>query len=203
MLGQIFVISAPSGGGKTSLISAALADDPVLKVSISHTTRPMRPGETHGVNYFFVDKTEFSHMIDNQAFIEQATVFGQQYGTSRNFVIEQVKQGFDVILELDWQGDRQIKQAFPNSIGIFILPPSLAALEERLRARKQDKEEVIAQRMQQAVAEMSHYLEYQYIIINRDFNQAKEDLLAIFKAERLKKERQVQKNSQLLEDLLI
>jgi guanylate kinase len=177
--GNLFVIAAPSGAGKTSLVKALLERMPELKVSVSHTTRPMRPGEQDGVDYNFVDHDTFRQMIDDNLFLEHAEVFGNFYGTSSQWVEQQLAEGVDVILEIDWQGARRVREQFPQAIGIFILPPSRQALEERLRGRGQDSDEVIATRMQAAVSEISHYGEFDYILVNDDFDTALNELQAI------------------------
>lgn len=201
-LGDLYIISAPSGAGKTSLVAALMAKDDKIKVSISHTTRKMRPGEVDGENYFFVDKATFTEMIEQDAFLEYAEVFGNYYGTSAKTVHDMRQAGLDVILEIDWQGARQVKSIFPDAIGVFILPPSLETLTNRLRNRGQDSEETINRRMQEAVSEMSHYDEYEYIIINKDFELALSELQAIFCAGRQRKQRQVLENAEFLKALL-
>ena len=202
MLGTLYIISAPSGCGKTSLVNAALQSATNMTISISYTTRPIRPGEQDGVNYHFVDENQFNTMIDQQEFLEYATVFGHLYGTSRTKVLEQLEQGADVILEIDWQGARQICSSFANTITIFILPPSRETLLQRLRSRRQDNEEVIQQRMDLAHEELSHYHEYDYVIINDNFDYALSDLNAIMHARRLRLEAQVQQHEALIESLL-
>lgn len=203
MQGTLYIISSPSGGGKTSLVNALLAVAPNLRLSISHTTRAPRAGEKHGENYFFVDKSTFETMQQQQHFLESALVFGHAYGTSRVWVEEELAKGTDVLLEIDWQGARQIKQNFPHAIGIYILPPSLSVLEQRLRNRGQDDDSVIEKRMRQATTEISHCDEYDYIIVNESFDQAAAELQAIISAERLKSKRQLESHSRLLQDLLV
>ncbi len=206
--GSLYLISAPSGAGKTSLVNALLAasKDGVLNaglcVSVSHTTRPMRPGEQDGVNYHFTDAATFKAMVGRGDFLEHAEVFGNFYGTSKLWVQERLGQGWDVILEIDWQGAGQIKKLLPESVGIFILPPSLDALEKRLTTRGQDKPEVIAARMEKAVAEMSHYPQADYLVINDRFEAALADLQAIFRANQLRRKVQEERNSALLAALL-
>jgi guanylate kinase len=201
--GTLFTISAPSGAGKTSLVNALLADnDPRTCVSVSHTTRAMRPGEQHGVNYHFVDRAAFVSMRDNGVFLESAEVFGNLYGTSGDWVQQQLDVGKDVILEIDWQGAAQVRQKLSPVKSIFILPPSLETLQQRLTGRGQDDAEVIARRMQQARDEISHYHEADYLIINDQFDQALDDLRAIFRSVRLLQEQQQQNNSALLHSLL-
>jgi guanylate kinase len=207
--GCLYLISAPSGAGKTSLVKALLNastlsdnDKAGLCVSISHTTRPMRKGEVNGDNYHFVDEAEFQRMQRNGDFLEHAEVFGNHYGTSRNWVNERLAQGWDVILEIDWQGAAQIQQLLPEAISIFILPPSRHALEERLTTRGQDPAEVIAARMAKAVHEMSHYEQADYLVINDKFEQALADLQAILRSTQLRLVVQKQRNQALLDELL-
>ena len=202
--GTLYVVSAPSGAGKTSLVRALLdstGDDLVL--SVSHTTRAPRPGEVDGRDYHFVDAEAFRRMIDDGAFLEHARVFDNYYGTARQGIEAQLAQGRDVILEIDWQGARQVRQALPESVGIFILPPSLEALRERLCARGQDDEAVIARRMQDAVNEMSHYGEYDYLVINEVFSTARDELAAIIRCRRLRLAGQTQRHADLLASLLL
>jgi guanylate kinase len=201
--GNLFIISAPSGGGKTSIVNALLLKDKQVKVSISYTTREKRHGEVEGENYFFVSKETFQAMIQSGEFLEYAEVFGHYYGTARSTLQAQQQAGYDVLLEIDWQGARQIKSIYPTAIGVFILPPSLDILQGRLERRGRDSVEIIQKRMMQAVSEMSHYDEYDYMIVNKDFDTAVEQLSSIIKASRLKLSVQVLKNAQLLHDLLI
>ena len=200
--GRLYVISAPSGAGKTSLVAALLKELSQLQVSVSHTTRKMRPGEKDGVNYHFVEKQTFQSLVDAGAFFEYAEVFGNFYGTSRLAVQERLEAGVDVVLEIDWQGAQQVRKQMPEAIGIFILPPSLLALNERLNTRGQDSAEVIQGRMQQAISEMSHWKEYDYLLVNDDFSQALGELKAIFVANRLELVRQQKKNTALLAELV-
>lgn len=200
--GYLYTVSAPSGAGKTSLVSAMVGATASVCVSISHTTRPIRPGEHNGVNYHFTDHEQFKAMIEKQAFLEYAQVFGNFYGTSKQWVNDTLMQGQDVILEIDWQGARQVKQLMPEALSIFILPPSKAALRQRLTSRGQDDETVIAQRMAQAENEMSHYGEADYLIINDDFAKALGDLKAILTAAHLRREAQQRSNQALLDALL-
>jgi guanylate kinase len=174
--GRLFVIAAPSGAGKTSLVKALLERHPELHVSISHTTRPMRPTEVAGREYYFVNKDEFLALRANEAFLESAQVFDNYYGTSREPVEQQLSQGRNVILEIDWQGARLVRKAMPECSSIFILPPSRASLEERLRNRKTDSAEVIARRLRDAVGDMSHWDEFDYVVVNDDFERAVTDL---------------------------
>lgn len=200
--GTLFIVSAPSGAGKTSLVRALIAQDPGVVVSVSYTTRPRRSGERDGVHYHFVDQPRFLAMLEAGEFLENAEVFGNYYGTARAAVAAQLEQGTDVILEIDWQGAQQVRQAFPGAIGIFILPPSRAILRERLRGRKQDDEAVIERRTQAAVEEISHYSEYDFIVINDAFATALADLQAILRAARLRLTAQAERQQRLLRDLL-
>jgi guanylate kinase len=177
--GQLFVIAAPSGAGKTSLVKALLARKPDLRVSISHTTRARRPTEEHGREYYFVPVPEFRERVAHGEFLEHAQVFDNYYGTGRAPVNEQLGQGRNVVLEIDWQGARQVRAAMPEARTIFILPPSRQALEERLRNRKTDSEEVIARRLRDAVGDMSHWNEFDYVVVNHDFDRAVTDLCSI------------------------
>jgi guanylate kinase len=186
MIGTLYIISAPSGCGKTSLVNALLQSTSNLALSVSHTTRPPRPGEQDAVNYHFIDATPFQKMVDDQAFLEHAQVFGFYYGTSRSKVLEQLAQGIDVVLEIDWQGAQQIRTHLSNTVSIFILPPSKEALRQRLQSRRQDNEQVIDQRMQRAHEELSHYDEYDYLVFNDQFDYALSDLNAIVHARRLR-----------------
>jgi guanylate kinase len=200
--GTLYTVSAPSGAGKTSLVNAMLQRRPGLQVSVSHTTRAARPGEEDGVNYHFVSEQAFEAMLAAEEFLEHARVFGNFYGTSRRWVEQQLRLGIDVILEIDWQGAQQIKRLLPDTRSIFILPPSREALDQRLNARGQDDAAVIAARMAEAVEEMSHFEESDYLVINRDFDQALEELEAIVICHRLGTARQRQAHAELLEDLL-
>ncbi len=201
--GNLFILSAPSGAGKSSLISALLQDQPAdMQVSVSHTTRAMRPGEENGVHYHFVTPDAFRDLIQQGAFFEWAEVFGNYYGTSRITIEQTLSQGIDVFLDIDWQGARQVKAQIPDAIGVFILPPSRAELERRLRGRGQDSDEVIAGRMAEARSEMSHYAEFDYLLVNEDFDTALSELRAIVKAERTRLARQVEAHGGMLDDLL-
>jgi len=186
MAGILFIVSAPSGGGKTSLLRALLQTDPELTVSVSHTTRAMRPGEENGVHYHFVSRESFGELAARGMFLESAQVFDNLYGTSRESVAAQLRAGLDVVLEIDWQGARQVRQAFPHAVSIFIAPPTIEALRQRLQARGQDSEAIIERRMRDARTEMEHHAEYQYLVINDDFEVALADLSAIVRAERLR-----------------
>ncbi|MFQ6023167.1 MAG: guanylate kinase [Acidiferrobacterales bacterium] len=181
--GKLFILSAPSGAGKTSLAKALVESMPNLAVSVSHTTRQRRPGEQHGVDYYFVDQQEFEAMVKAGRFLEHAHVFGNYYGTSRDTVEQLLQQGKDVALDIDWQGARAIKKHMPQARGVFILPPSRAALEDRLGRRGQDSQAVIDRRMHDAVSEMQHYTEFDYVVLNDNFDAALADLKAIVQGE--------------------
>lgn len=207
--GILYLISAPSGAGKTSLVKALVeaaavqeADYSRLCVSVSHTTRAQRPGEVDGENYHFVDAATFAAMGERGDFLEHAEVFGNRYGTSRLWVESRLREGWDVILEIDWQGAAQVKRLLPESISIFILPPTLHCLRERLTRRGQDAEGVIEHRMAQAVNEISHYHQADYLVINEHFDAALRDLQAIIRAGHLALARQRQRHGALLEALL-
>lgn len=204
--GGLYVVSAPSGGGKTSLTRASIEQlarsGITAEISVSYTTRAPRPGEQEGVHYHFVDRATFEAMIARGDFLEHAEIYGQCYGTARSRTEALQAQGRDVILDIDWQGARQIRQQAPEAVGIFILPPSITKLEQRLRARKQDSEEAIARRMAQARAEMAHYGEYDYLIVNKDFEQAMGELVSIFLARRLRRSAQEIRHKSLIRQLL-
>ncbi|MCC6302096.1 MAG: guanylate kinase [Gammaproteobacteria bacterium] len=200
--GTLFIVSAPSGAGKTSLVRALLADDSGVMVSVSCTTRLPRAGERNGVDYHFVDHERFLAMIEAGEFLEHAEVFGNYYGTGRTEVASRLAQGSDVILEIDWQGAQQVRQAFPGAVGIFILPPSREVLRERLNGRGKDAPAVIERRLQAAVDEISHYSEYEFIVINDVFEAALADLRAILRAERLRLSLQAERHQALLRELL-
>lgn len=188
--GLLFVVSAPSGAGKTSLVAALLEHDPALTLSVSYTTRARRSGEVDGKHYHFVDHARFEQMVAEGAFIEYARVFDNAYGTAESSLRETLERGQDLLLEIDWQGARQVRERFPEAVSIFIAPPSLAALEERLRGRGQDSDAVIGERMAKARDELSHWDEYAYLVVNDQFAQALGDLNALVKAERLRTPRQ-------------
>lgn len=200
--GTLYIVSAPSGAGKTSLVAALLERLPSVRVSVSHTTRAPRPGEQDGVNYHFVDRDAFAAMQAEGAFLESAEVFGNFYGTSQRWVEQTLAEGYDLILEIDWQGAQQVRRLLPEARSIFILPPTQQALRQRLTNRGQDSDEVIERRMREAVSEMSHYVEYDYLVINDDFAQALDDLKAIFRANQLGQPRQQQRHAKLLQALL-
>jgi len=200
--GSLYVISAPSGAGKTSLVKALVDSTEDILVSVSHTTRPMRPGERDGVHYHFVDQETFRHMIDASAFLEHADVFGNFYGTSRSSILDRMVMGEDVILEIDWQGAAQVRQVIPEAVGIFILPPSRVELEQRLRGRGTDADEVIQRRLAEAVAEMTHCQEFDYLVVNDDFDTALAELRAIVIARRLRGEPQAIRLKQVIAELL-
>ena len=200
--GILYTVSAPSGAGKTSLVKALLEADPQVSVSVSHTTRTMRPGEIHGKDYYFVDESEFLRMVDAGEFLEHAKVFSNYYGTTKQWVEDTLAAGNDVILEIDWQGALQVHEWLPSTQGIFILPPSKASLESRLKQRGQDDQAVIDRRMQEAFSEMSHYHEAQWLIINDQFEQALTELKTIMAAGRLSLAAQQKQHQKLLAELL-
>jgi guanylate kinase len=197
----LYVVAAPSGGGKTSLINALLEKDDRVSLSVSHTTRTARPGEKDGVHYHFVDDPAFIGLIGKNAFLEHAEVFGHRYGTGRDAVEKKLHAGFDVLLDIDWQGARQIRKSFPSCCTIFILPPSLEALRNRLARRGQDSEEVIEERMHEARAEISHSSEFDFLIINDDFDKALEDLQSIVRHRKLHRPDQIDRYEDLLAEL--
>lgn len=201
MRGQLYVISAPSGAGKTSLVAALLRQEPKVRVSVSHTTRAARPGEQDGTHYHFISKSEFEQRIQEGDFLEHAQVFDNFYGTSQQSVEAMLNEGLDVILEIDWQGAQQIRRLRPDMISIFIVPPSIAELRVRLTGRGQDSAEIIQRRMQDAVNEMRHYNEFDYLVINDAFDLALAELTTIFRAQRLRLHRQAAEHQQLLQDL--
>ncbi|WP_024852095.1 guanylate kinase [Hydrogenovibrio kuenenii] len=202
MTGSLYIISAPSGAGKSSLVSKLLERDQHIQVSVSTTTRQARPGEEDGVNYFFVTVDAFKQKIEQNDFLEYAEVFDNFYGTSKSIVESKLSEGKDVILEIDWQGARQVKSLFPNAISIFILPPSLSELNKRLKGRGTDSEEVITSRMSKAVSEMSHFDEFDYVVINNHFETALMELHSIFLANRLRRHIQRQKHQNMINELL-
>ena len=200
--GTLFIISAPSGAGKTSLVRSLLDSIPGIQVSVSHTTRDKRPGEVDGTDYHFIDEETFTRMVGNHQFLEFAIVFDHHYGTAEESVRKQLNKGVDVILEIDWQGARKVRNVFPNAVSIFVLPPSRAALEERLTARAQDDAEVIERRMRDAVREMSHYGEFDYLLVNDDFDITLAELKSVIVAQRLRMQRQSRIFGDLISDLL-
>lgn len=202
MQGNIFIVSAPSGAGKTSLVRALLDVDPLVKLSVSYTTRGPRPGEMEGQHYHFVDVTGFMEMLSRGDFLESAEVYGNYYGTSQRRMETQLALGRDILLEIDWQGAAQVRKLMPQAISIFVLPPSILALKSRLTERGQDAETVIAKRVAAARADMTHFSEFDYVIINDDFAVAAADLQAIVKASRLPLAKQMLRHGALIENLL-
>jgi len=200
--GRLYIVSAPSGAGKTSLVSALLEADSQVEVSVSHTTRAARSGEQDGVNYHFVSVEAFEVIVADDDFLEHAKVFDNYYGTSRVWLEQRLVAGQDVILEIDWQGAQQVRTLMPEALSIFILPPSKAALRSRLEGRGQDSEEIIARRMSEAESESSHFDEYNYLIVNDQFEPARQELCTIFTANRLEASRQAVKYKEVLADLL-
>jgi len=201
--GTLYIISAPSGAGKTSLVKALLAKDNQIRVSVSDTTRLARKGETDGVDYNFVTMDTFNLQIEQGAYLEHAEVFTNKYGTSKYWVEDQLAQGTDVILEIDWQGAQQVRKIMADAVSIFILPPSQAELRTRLQGRGTDDKTVVDHRMANAVGEIEHYPEFDYLVINDDFNVALDELSAIFKAQRLTLSTQQLKHATMLKQLLL
>ena len=199
--GSLFMVVAPSGAGKSSLVNALLEREPAIKLSISYTTRQPRPGEQHGREYFFTSADDFLAKRDAGEFLESAEVHGNYYGTSRIQIAEQMKAGTDILLEIDWQGAQQVKKQFPQATGVFILPPSIAALEERLHKRGQDEPHVITRRILAAGGEIAHAPESEYVIINQDFATALSELTAIIKAARCRFAQQAARNASLFTQL--
>ncbi len=202
MSGTLFIIAAASGTGKTSLVKALVADADRLGVSVSHTTRPARPGEVDGVNYHFTSREQFLAEVAAGQFLEHAEVFGNLYGTSRTWVEQQLASDHDVILEIDWQGAQIVRELMPQALSIFILPPSLNALAERLNGRGTDSNEVIAHRLSEAIADITHYSEFDYLVINDDFATALADLQAIVRAARQSHRAQAARQAELIKRLL-
>jgi len=199
---NLFVVAAPSGGGKTSLIKALIDRDKQVRLSVSHTTRPPRPAEKDGVHYHFIDEPTFLNLAARDAFLEHARVFDHYYGTGREAVEKQLEAGYNVILDIDWQGARQIRASFPSCCSIFIVPPSLEVLRQRLTARGQDSEEVIQRRMQDARAEISHWSEFDFLIVNDNFGEALEDLHSIIRDGKLKHPVDYRLRREILAELL-
>jgi guanylate kinase len=199
--GNLFIITAASGAGKTSLVKQLLANDSQVKLSVSHTTRKPRQGEKNGVHYYFVNELEFLQVLSTGGFLESADVHGAKYGTAQSAVDAALQAGYDVILEIDWQGAAQVRKIYPQSISIFILPPSLEALEQRLNDRGQDSIEVINKRVAAAQEEMRHVVEFDYVTINDNFDVALQDLQAIIRASRLKAQSQLQRHAALVQKL--
>lgn len=202
MQGTLYIVAAPSGAGKSSIVNAVLARVPDVALSISYTSRGPRPGERHAQHYHFIGKDEFERMIAGGEFFEYALVHGDYKGTARQSVLPQLEKGLDVLLEIDWQGARQVREQIPEARSIFILPPSKQALETRMRTRGQDSEAVIAQRLAAAREEMSHFHEFDYVVVNEDFDQAVQEVTAIFTAQRLAVGRQRHRHAALIEHLL-
>ena len=202
MRGTLFIVAAPSGAGKSSIVNAVLARDPAISLSISYTSRAARPGERHAKHYHFVGVDEFQRMIAAGDFYEHALVYGDLKGTARQSVEPQLAQGRDVLLEIDWQGARQVREKLPDAVGVFILPPSLGELERRLRSRGQDSDETIARRLVAAREDISHYGEFDYLIVNEVFERAVDEMCAIFAASRLRREAQVARHGKLMDALL-
>ena len=199
---RLYVVAAPSGGGKTSLISALLKKDERVQLSVSYTTRPPRPGEVDSVHYHFVDEDLFQTLIDRKAFLEYASVFDYHYGTSREAVEQQLAAGFDVILDIDWQGARQIRNSFPSSRSIFVIPPSLDVLRQRLIERGQDNDTVVQRRMKDAQAEISHWDEFDFLIINDKFDEALGELHSIIRSGQPRQPYDQKQNGEILAELL-
>ena len=202
MSGHLLIVAAPSGAGKTSLVNALVDTSAHVELAISHTTRAPRPGEVDGTHYHFIDPDTFAKMVDQDAFIEHASVFGNRYGTSRAAVEPHIRDGKDVILEIDWQGARQVRSTMPDCVSAFVLPPSRETLLERLRDRAQDAPEVIERRMRAARDELAHHDEFDYLIVNDDFDIALAELRSVLTALRLKFDVQARRHAELLADLL-
>lgn len=202
MSGTLFIVSAASGTGKTTLVKALLKNCDNLSVSISHTTRPIRVGELDTVHYHFTSKDSFVEMIGKGEFLEHAEVFGNYYGTALSTVESTLRQDHDIILEIDWQGAQQVRRLYPNAVSIFIIPPSRAALRNRLQARGQDSDEVITQRLNGAIADMSHFIEFDFVVINDDFDTALENLRSIVEASRLRQSVQTIRHGERIQSLL-
>jgi len=201
MSGNLFIVTAPSGAGKTSLVRELLVADQNVQLSISYTTRDPRPGEVNGRDYHFVGMEAFMDMLGKGEFLESAEVYGNRYGTSQTWITQKMNEGKDILLEIDWQGAAQVRKIFPEAIGVFILPPSLEALRERLKNRSQDSDQTIERRMQAAREDISHVGEFDYVIINNDFKEAVQDLLATVRAARLTTIKQLSRYSDLISRL--
>jgi guanylate kinase len=199
-VGNLYIVAAPSGTGKTTLVKALVDALPKISVSISHTTREKRPNEKHGTNYYFIDKSQFENMIEQGDFLEYATIFDHYYGTSKSWVEETLAKGIDVVLEIDWQGNQQIKRLFPDVISIFILPPTLQDLQNRLIKRNQDHPDIIKKRIADAKEAVMHIKEFSFVVINDDFSKALHDLTLIIEAGRLAEKRQLAKHATLLKE---
>jgi guanylate kinase len=198
MSGLLFIVSSPSGGGKTSLVRALVEVEPEVRLSVSYTTRAARPGEVDGRDYHFVTPPVFERMLEAGEFLESAVIYGNRYGTSQKWIERERAAGHDVLLEIDWQGAQQVRRLMRQVVTIFILPPSPEVLESRLRGRGQDSEEIVSRRLAAARHEIAHVSEYEYVIINEDFNRAAQDLRSIIRAERLKLARQLARNVNLI-----
>ena len=196
--GNIYVVTAPSGAGKTSLVRALLAADDQVRLSVSYTTRAARPGEVDGKDYHFVDETAFLAMLRRGDFLESAEVYGNRYGTSQPWIEGVIGSGADILLEIDWQGAAQVRRIFPEAIGIFVLPPSLEVLTERLTGRGTDAADVVARRLAAAREDIGHVEEFDYVIINDDFNTALQELLAVIRAQRLKAQPQLLRHAAMI-----
>ena len=199
--GNLFIVAAPSGAGKSSLVAALLAEDRLVRLSVSHTTRSPRPGEVHGKDYFFADRDTFLRMATNGEFLESAEVYGNYYGTSQRWIDDTISGGHDVVLEIDWQGAQQLRKIFSKVVSIFILPPTLDALRARLEGRKQDTPETIRRRLAAAQEDISHVVEFDYVIINNNFTDAVKDLCGIVRTHRLHLARQLAAHDTLLLNL--
>ncbi len=201
MSGNLFIVSAPSGAGKTSLVAALLASTPDVALSISYTTRPPRPGEVNGKDYHFVSRERFVEMAGRGDFLESAEIYGNLYGTSQSWIRAETGSGRDILLEIDWQGAAQVRRLFPDCISIFVLPPSMQALQDRLNGRGKDSAEVIARRMQAARDEIAHVAEFDYVIINNKLDEAVQQLRSVVVATRVRRDRQLALHQELLDQL--
>jgi guanylate kinase len=201
MPGNLFIISAPSGAGKTSLVQSLLKHDPHIELSVSHTTRDPRSGEQNGKDYHFVSRETFLEMAKHGEFLESAEVYGNLYGTSQNRIRQEIARGRDILLEIDWQGATQVRRLFPDCVSIFILPPSLAALEQRLKGRGKDSDAVIAKRMAAVREDVSHVAEFNYVIINNNLNDALQELAAVVLSARLRSSQQLSRHQELINQL--